>query len=506
MPKKINFYILIVILFSYITHSFASSFDEKLRDIRGEISKDNLTKAINLLKKIEIESELQQDKINILFGDIYLKINKPQKAEEFYEKSFFASNEDIELLSLIGLAEVRLIQGKLNDAIKYSKQSILINSDKIRPKIILAIAKTRLGEGKEAIKILNDLYLSKKTAEIAIAISDYYTAFDDTKQAIRVLEEYLLRVPTHIQVLDQIASLYLFDGEKEKALEAKFKVYNFHKFNKNKKKTDKSKLWILSVDPTYFDEYAEDDSLLDKWNEYIDEEIENYDDEYSAPNYEQFEFASDGSGSGFIVGKGKYVITNYHVIHEAKRVAVRNGLGEIRNAKVKKYSKKFDLAILELDTGYNSKFSINTKTFKNPRPGEDVITIGFPGIGETFWQPTVTQGIVSKVFTDQDYYPGTFMTTIAINSGNSGGPIFNLEGNLVGVAYAALNKLEWIKAGLDKEIPLPTDMGYAIQSRMINQIFQYKQNKKFKKSKYNRADLYEKMLPSVVVVAVSRSN
>jgi len=265
-------------------------------------------------------------------------------------------------------------------------------------------------------------------------------------------------------------------------------------------------LWILSVDPTYFDEYAEDDSLLDKWNEYIDEEIENYDDEYSAPNYEQFEFASDGSGSGFIVGKGKYVITNYHVIHEAKRVAVRNGLGEIRNAKVKKYSKKFDLAILELDTGYNSKFSINTKTFKNPRPGEDVITIGFPGIGETFWQPTVTQGIVSKVFTDQDYYPGTFMTTIAINSGNSGGPIFNLEGNLVGVAYAALNKLEWIKAGLDKEIPLPTDMGYAIQSRMINQIFQYKQNKKFKKSKYNRADLYEKMLPSVVVVAVSRSN
>ena len=49
----------------------------------------------------------------------------------------------------------------------------------------------------------------------------------------------------------------------------------------------------------------------------------------------------------------------------------------------------------------------------------------------------------------------------------------NLEGNLVGVAYAALNKLEWIKAGLDKEIPLPTDMGYAIQSRMINKIFQY---------------------------------
>ncbi len=506
MFKKFNFYFLIILLVSWISHSFAASFDAKLRDIRGEINRDNLNKAINLLKKIEIENELQQDKINILFGDIYLKINKPQKAEEFYEKSFFASNENIELLSLIGLAEVRLIQGKLNDAITYSEQAIKINSNKTRPKIILAIAKTRIGEGAEAIKILNDLYLSKKTAEIALAISDYYAAFDDSDQAIRVLEEYLLIVPTHIQVLDQLASLYLFEGDKEKALEAKFKVYNFHEFNKNKNETNEAKLWILSVDPTYFDENVVDESLWDKWKEYIEDEIDNYDDDYSAPNYEQFEFASDGSGSGFIIGKGKYVITNYHVIHDAKRVAVRNGLGEIRNAKVKEYSKKFDLALLKLDTGYNSRFSIDSKTFKNPRPGEDVITIGFPGIGETFWQPTVTQGIVSKVFTDQDYYPGTFMTTIAINSGNSGGPIFNLEGNLVGVAYAALNKLEWIKAGLDEEIPLPTDMGYAIQSRVINQIFQYKQNKKFKKSKYNKADLYEKMLPSVVVVAVLKND
>ena len=79
---------------------------------------------------------------------------------------------------------------------------------------------------------------------------------------------------------------------------------------------------------------------------------------------------------------------------------------------------------------------------------------------------------------------------------------FNLEGNLVGVAYAALNKLEWIKAGLTEELALPTDMGYAIQSRMINKIIKYKTNKKFKNTKFSRADLYEKMLPSVVLVAI----
>ena len=217
MFKKFSFYFLIILLVSWFGHSFAANFDAKLRDIRGEINRDNLNKAINLLKKTEIENELQQDKINILFGDIYLKINKPQKAEEFYEKSFFASNKEIEALSLIGLAEVRLRQGKLKDAIKYSEQSIFINSDKIRPKIIIAIAKTRIGEGEEAIKILNDLYQSQKIAEIALAISDYYTAFDDTEQAIGILEDYLQRSPNNIKILDQIASLYLLNGEKEKA-------------------------------------------------------------------------------------------------------------------------------------------------------------------------------------------------------------------------------------------------------------------------------------------------
>ena len=91
-----------------------------------------------------------------MFGDIYLKINKPQKAEEYYEKSFFTSDQDIEALGLIGLAEVKLVHGKLKDAISYSEQSIAINSNKIRPKIILAIAKTRIGEGEEGIKILNE--------------------------------------------------------------------------------------------------------------------------------------------------------------------------------------------------------------------------------------------------------------------------------------------------------------------------------------------------------------
>merc|ERR1711966_263368 len=144
-----------LILLLNFHHVAASDFNDDLREIRAEINRDNLQDAIKKIKKIKISNENEQEKIDLLFGDIYLKINQIDKAEEFYQKTFFTSNEEIEAKTFIGLAEVRLAQGKLSDAIKYAEQSIQINPNKIRPKIILAIAKTRIGEGEEGIKILN---------------------------------------------------------------------------------------------------------------------------------------------------------------------------------------------------------------------------------------------------------------------------------------------------------------------------------------------------------------
>ena len=494
--KNTPIVLITILLIFWINHSFAASFDTKLRDIRGEINRDNLTEAIKLLKKIKIGNELQQDKINILFGDIYLKINQSSKAEEFYEKSFFTTNKGIESLSLVGLAEVKLIQGKLNKAIEFSKQAISSNPDGIRPKIILAIAKTRIGEVDEAIKILNELYSSRKGAEVALAISDYYISFDDTEQALKILEDYLSRTPNHIKILDQIASLYLMNGYKEKAIEAKLKVFKFHEINKNKNKAQSAKTWIISVDPTYFDEPVKVEKIEEeKIKDYVEEEIENYDENKVTPNYEDFAFAPDGNGSGFIVGNGKFVITNYHVIELAKKISVRNGSGNVTEAIVLYYSKDYDLAILELKDPYPKKFAIDSKDFADPKIGSDVISIGYPGIGITFEQPTITQGIVSKVLNDE----GIFLTTAAINQGNSGGPIFNLNGKLVGVSFAGLDKfLLFLGTG-----QIPTDMGFAINSNKINEIFKYKKNIQVKSAKFDKATIYENKLPSVVLVAVS---
>ena len=495
MFKK-NFIInLFLIFFFQINVILADAFDSKIDEIRAEINRNDLKSAINLLKKIKVGNDTQQDKVHILYGDIYLKINQTIKAEEFYEKAFFTTNKYVESLSLVGLAEVKLIQGKIDKSIRLSKQAISINPDLIRPKITLATALTRIGEGQQAIEILQELHNNKKTAAVSLAISDYYISFNDIDAAINILENYLKRNPNHIRVLDQVAGLYLFKGEKEKAIEAKLKVYKFHELNKDKKKKLSTKSWILSVDPTYFDEPVVIENIVEKILGYIEKEIENYDEKEVKPDYEDFVFAPTGTGSGFIVGDGKFVITNYHIVQTAKKIAVRNGTGIVSEARISNFSKDYDLAILKLENPYPKKFAIDSKNFAEPKIGADVISIGFPGIGITFDQPTITQGIISKIFDDET---GIMLTTAAINQGNSGGPIFNLEGKLVGVSFATLDKL----GVLMTTGQIPSDMGFAIKSNMIKEIFPYDNKNLTRSIKFDKSTLYEKMLPSIALIAV----
>ena len=525
-----RFFIKFLLIFFIVTtnlnaNNFSKKFLEKVFQVRSEINKNNLDKAVKLLGKISIQNENEEEQINLLFGDIYLKINQPSKAEEFYEKSFMTTDENIESLTFIGLAEVKLAQGNLLGAIDYSEKSIFINPDRIRPKLILATAKYRLGDVNESNKILNELYESNKNnSQVNLTLSDYYLSIGKTFKSISILEEYLRFNPTNFQVMDQIGSLYWIDKNKEKALEYKFKVFKYYQKIRNRKKSKEIKKWIESIEPDYFNKKSkraklskdneekdnkdeeeniiENEKLNKKEEEDIkkheEEEIKNYNQKKIIPNYEEFEFAINGNGSGFIVGNGKYVITNNHVIEKANKVAVRNGIGKVSNAKVLKTSEKYDLAILELETPYPEQFSIKASNFEIPKSGDDVISIGYPGIGMTYDKPTITQGIISKVFNDE---VGIFMTTAAINSGNSGGPIFNLKGNLVGVTFAKLDKLKYLISDGD----VPTDMGYAIKSNLITKVFEHGENPEIKKASFDKVEIYEKMLPSVVLVGVQIS-
>ncbi len=138
-------------------------------------------------------------------------------------------------------------------------------------------------------------------------------------------------------------------------------------------------------------------------------------------------------GSGFIISADGYAVTNNHVVKDADQVSVTMKDGSELKAEVIGTDPKTDLALIKID-GEGKKFDFVSFTKGEPRVGDWVMAVGNPfGLGGT-----VTTGIVSALGRDigSGPYDNFMQIDAAINRGNSGGPAFNLEGEVVGINTA----------------------------------------------------------------------
>jgi len=137
-------------------------------------------------------------------------------------------------------------------------------------------------------------------------------------------------------------------------------------------------------------------------------------------------------GSGFFISSDGYILTNNHVVDHAKNVKVKTVEGKTYPAKVVGTDAKTDLAVLKVDS--TSRFPFVTFADTPPRIGDWVLAVGNPfGLGGT-----VTAGIVSAEGRDigSGPYNDYLQIDAPVNKGNSGGPTFNLQGQVVGVNTA----------------------------------------------------------------------
>ncbi|MDR3475168.1 MAG: Do family serine endopeptidase [Devosia sp.] len=138
------------------------------------------------------------------------------------------------------------------------------------------------------------------------------------------------------------------------------------------------------------------------------------------------------AGSGFAISADGYFVTNNHVVQDSTKVTVQFANGDEKPAKVVGTDEKTDLAVIKVDGLTDQPFVKLADTA--PRVGDWVMAVGNPfGLGGT-----VTAGIVSALNRDiggtsDDAY---MQIDAAVNSGNSGGPDFNLKGEVVGVNTA----------------------------------------------------------------------
>ena len=141
-------------------------------------------------------------------------------------------------------------------------------------------------------------------------------------------------------------------------------------------------------------------------------------------------------GSGFIIDEKGIVVTNNHVIQDADDIIIRVGDKEIK-AKVLGADPLSDIAVLQLET--NEKFKpVKFGDSDKARIGDWVIAIGNPfGLGGT-----VTSGIISarNRSIGLSRYEDYIQTDASINQGNSGGPLFDMNGNVIGINTAILGR------------------------------------------------------------------
>jgi 2-alkenal reductase len=163
---------------------------------------------------------------------------------------------------------------------------------------------------------------------------------------------------------------------------------------------------------------------------------------------------STGAGSGFIWDTQGHVVTNNHVIQNARRVFVRLDAGEPIEATVVGRAPEYDLAVVRLSRLPGSIKPIPLGESGNLKIGQTVFAIGNPfGL-----QRTLTQGIVSALdrelpTTTYREVIGVIQTDAAINPGNSGGPLLDSAGRLIGV-NSAIRSASGSSAGIGFSIPV----------------------------------------------------
>lgn len=152
-------------------------------------------------------------------------------------------------------------------------------------------------------------------------------------------------------------------------------------------------------------------------------------------NYWGFQTTSAASGSGFILTDDGYVITNYHVIENSDSITVSLYDGTAYDAELVGYDESNDIAVLKVDAEDLTPVVVGDSDSLNV--GDSVIAIGNP-LGELTF--SLTSGAVSaldrEITLSNNVTMDLIQTDCAINSGNSGGALFNLYGEVIGVTNA----------------------------------------------------------------------
>jgi TPR repeat protein len=164
------------------------------------------------------------------------------------------------------------------------------------------------------------------------------------------------------------------------------------------------------------------------------------------------------SGTGFLITKNGYLVTNHHVVRDSNKVRVQTASG-LLDAVVIRTDAASDLALLKVTGTFDALPVVSSRT---ARLGATVATVGFPNIGLQGFEPKLSKGDISSLAGIQDDVR-YFQISVPVQPGNSGGSLFDERGNVVGIVTSQLSQ----EAALRSTGTLAQSVNYAVKSSYL---------------------------------------
>ena len=489
----------------------------EVTEIKKLIESQNIEKAFDRIKSFQAGKPKLLPEVQLLFGDLYLALEQPSKANEYFEKTLFASTQFDDSANA-GMAEAQFVLGNLVEAENFAEKALKQNPDHIRAKLVKGAVVAERGEWLTSRKLFQSAMKSSHTSTLAgRKFAKALMRQNLLGEAEEVLKDTLIGNSFDAPTLELYSELLFLQQRFNLAIEYRIDAEEKYRSAGNSIKADEMLAWLNIRGLQELKKIEKPEETVPVVEEPVSTsqlimtpKLEPLPKTNSpSPNRKAFPplpkpepiFYDDkkpvSTGSGIILNDGFWILTNRHVAENLEYAIVRNGLGETRLVSEITLSQNDDLAVLVLEKPFPLEYSLAIEDFNKIATGEDVFVMGYP-MSSIFgsFHPTITKGIASnpRGFGGKE---GEFQMTAKINPGNSGGPIFNKYGEIVGLATGGVNREDILK----EEGIIISDISYGVTAeRAVNFLNRPIQISSKSRYKYSTSDLYKYMRSGVVFI------
>ena len=204
--------LLLFLSFLITTNAFGGSIEDQFSDVENLLDINQTKDALELLKKIEPETEIETAKQSYLLGRLYFSLQKFKKADEFYSNA--SLQDPSEPLYKVALSQTSYALGRLKLAERYAKIALRINPDLLDAELTLALVLSKYGEKKEAEKrFITFTELQPSNETLFLTYAKFLEQINERKKAIFTLEKFILKNSNTPDAHDYLGRLYWFNGK-----------------------------------------------------------------------------------------------------------------------------------------------------------------------------------------------------------------------------------------------------------------------------------------------------